>query len=283
MTKKLTDVEKAKRAAARAAKTPKTSKTPKAPKKAALKLTPKSPQGVLEAVKAEAPCLKIEAPKMAVVPLSARPERNQAQQRSLTEKEGVVWEAVAFAANGRAWQWRGWLDGGAVGMVTWSSQDRQNRMYLAAAMAKRIGMFPGQGGWRPGDDQSVPPSFEAVNAINYAVYDLRASGRLVEQAEAAYDALRTCVEQEVAKTALAGLVAAHEKRYETDELNEEAVNTANMAVNTADAAFQAALVAAVEAAKTEEERKVESAKAVEAASDAIAKFNKKYASAKRGA
>ena len=229
-------------------------------------------------VETVAHAVEVAASAITAIPLASRPAENAAKVASRCETGAMVWEPVAFTAAGRAWQWRAWFDGSPVGVVTWSRQDRG---YLAAAMAKRIGMFPGQGGWHPGNDQSVPPSYEAVNAINYCVTDILASGRLVEQAEEAFKALRPCPETEGAKTALDQLVSAHEARYEVDEMDEDAVNAANLDVNNADAAFQAALGAVVEAAKTDEEKAAEAAEVMEKAAARIAAFNAKYAAAGR--
>jgi hypothetical protein len=210
----------------------------------------------------------IETENLALVttPITGRPaplpppEENQYKAASCSTPDAIVWEATQFAQSGRPAQWRGWFDGSVVSVVTFA-QARERDQYLVAVMAKRLGVFTGTGGRRRDVDEP-PLTAVLVDLVNFAISDLLASGKLVEEAEAQLKTLRPCDAVAEAEFAYKQLVSAHEARYETDETDEIAVNAANLAVNTADAVFQAAKAAAVEAAKTGEEKAIETTKAL---------------------
>jgi len=223
------------------------------------------------------------ATTVSVQPLVARPRRvvNAAQEMSCGEAEALVWEAVSFNDQGRAWQWRAWFDGICVGMVTWS---QRRRRYLAAAMRKRIGAFAGQQvAWTKGSDQAVPPSIDAVNAVSYTVVELITSGAAVEADQDAILEFGEGPAADIARQASARLLRAHEARYEVDELDLDAVAHANASVQEALEVCEVAYTAAVQAGKTESQRAKEAREAIDASSGQIADFNAKNAAAGRSA
>jgi hypothetical protein len=193
-----------------------------------------------------------------VVTLISRPERNAAQEasRHTENSNSLVWEAIGFTREGRAWQWRAWCKGEVVSVVTWS---RRDRAYLATAMNKSLGQFKGSG-WRPADAQSIPPSDDAITAISYAVVDMHQSERLARESVDAFERLR-CDEIAAVKAAVRAMCDAHEARWAVDERDEEAVLAANDRVVAAYNGVQKEL----NALKLPEERQAEITAAVEVA------------------
>jgi len=200
-----------------------------------------------------------------VVELVSRPERNAAQEasRHTENSNSLVWEAIGFTREGRAWQWRAWCGGEVVSMVTWS---RRDRAYLATAMNKSLGLFKGSG-WRPADSQGIPPSDDAIKAISYAVVDMRQSERLAKASVEAFEALR-CDSPEGVRSAVGALCDANESRWHVDERDEEAVLAANDRVVAAYNRVQQEL----NIVKLPEVRQAEIAAAVSTATNVVA-FN----------
>jgi len=217
-------------------------------------------------------------------PLVERPAPNAKQEASRGVRDALVWEAVTCGQPGRPWQWRAWLDGVCVGVVT-RRQKRKRKgapveyEYLPAAMEKTLPPCRGQNG--PPQDRDKPPSMGALNAVSYTVVEIVRSGSaVVANAEMLQD-LGEGPEADAAREACAALRRAHEARYEVDEGDLPSVHAANQQVQKAADACDPAFVAAAQAAKTPEERAAEARKVIEGAAATITAFNAAHAAAGR--